>query len=120
MCVFQSKRLLLACGLVVAALSGGSPQLLAAAPGQDGDSVQRPVSAAGLDLSNAKDRAVLNHRVAVAAYKVCQQVMNGDASGYPLYAECMERAKADARHQVEALVAAADKKGALVASARPQ
>ncbi len=77
------------------------------------DSRSAVVSTSGLDLATPQDQAVLRHRVAVAAHQVCEQVTQGDGMGSPGYTECFNRAKADARAQVEAQIAMANSRAML-------
>ena len=65
------------------------------------------VSTDGLDLTKAADQALLRHRVATAAHKVCEQVTHGNSITDPGYEACFENAVRTARRDVDARVAAA-------------
>ncbi len=66
------------------------------------------VSTAGLNAARPADQAVLRHRIAVAAHKVCDAVTQGDALTTPGYVECVGKASADATSQLEGRIVAAD------------
>jgi UrcA family protein len=58
------------------------------------------VSTRGVDMTKPADQAMMRHRIAVAAHKVCDQVTEGDALTSPGYAECVGHATADASAQI--------------------
>jgi UrcA family protein len=85
-------------------------------------SVESPVivvSTSGLNPANARDQAVLRHRIAVATHKLCDQVTQGDPMTSPGYAACVSRAMADARPQLDNQIAMATSR-AMVASVTPK
>ena len=77
------------------------------------------VSTSGPDPAKPQDRAVLRHRIAVAAHKVCDQVAPGDPMTSSGYADCFSRTTADARSQLDSQVAIATSR-AMVASIAPK
>jgi UrcA family protein len=79
------------------------------------DQAAMSVSTSGVDLTNPAGQAVLSHRIAVAAHKLCAQVTTGDALSSDAYADCVGRATADGKAQLDSRIAAASTR-AMVAS----
>jgi UrcA family protein len=110
MSIFTTTRL-----VSVLALAAFATPVVASAEVQNADTRVAVVSFSGLDPARADDQAVLRHRIAVAAHKVCEQVTQGDSMASPGYTECFSRAVADARSQLDSQVAMASSR-AMVAS----
>jgi len=103
MSFFTAPRLLATLALAAAALPAVSQ---AAEPAYE--THVQVVSTAGLNLAQSPDQAILRHRIAVAAYRVCSQVVQGDPLNSPGYAECFAKATADARAQMQNQIASAN------------
>jgi len=73
------------------------------------------VSTSGVDITNPAGQALLTHRIAVAAHKLCDQVAEGDALSSDAYGDCVGRATADGKAQLDSRIAAASTR-AMVAS----
>ena len=83
----------------------------------DSDSRVVLVSTAGLNAARPADQAVLRHRIAVAAHKVCDAVTQGDSLTAPGYADCVGKANADAKLQLEDRIATASNTAAVTSIA---
>jgi UrcA family protein len=81
----------------------------------DSDTSVVTVSMAGLNAARPADQAILRHRITVATHKLCDAVTQGDALTAPGYADCVGKANADARSQLEDRIATA-RHGTTVAS----
>ena len=96
-----------------AALLPGLP-----AHAQDADTVQtrsKRVGVGDLDLTRAADRAVLAHRIELAAREVCG-LYDGDGGAFSsTYRTCHDDAVEDAAAQTDLLVAATRTKGKILA-----
>jgi UrcA family protein len=114
MSAFKTTRL-----VSVLALAAFIAPVVANATEQATDTHVVVVSLSGLDPARAGDQAVLRHRIAVAAHKVCEVVTQGDAMGSPGYSECFSRAMVSARLQLDSEVAMANSR-AMVASVAPK
>ncbi len=65
------------------------------------------VSTNGMDLTNPAARAMLTHRIVVVAHKLCGQMSTGDVLTSDAFDECVGRATADAKSQMDSRIAAA-------------
>lgn len=105
---------------IFAATVAGTTLPAAAAPAQASpDEVVRRVSTAGLDLTQAADRAILRHRIDVAALNVCKEVTGDNSLEEPGFRDCFVRVASSAWTQMDVRVAAA-KSRAMVASGTPK
>ena len=69
--------------------------------------VTRTISARGLDLSSASGRAVMVHRVAIGAHKVCSELAFPGGDTTPAAQDCTADAFKDGFQQVQRLFVAA-------------
>jgi len=115
---FTARRLLARALLAATVAALTLPAAAAPAPAATDDVVRR-VSTAGLNLTQAADRAILRHRIVVAALKVCKEVTDGDSLEQPGFRDCFQRSAAGALAQMDVQVAAARTR-AMVASGTPK
>jgi UrcA family protein len=110
MAIFTAPRLFAAFALVAIALPAA-----AKAAGSAPDQSIVTISTSGLNLANPAAQATLAHRIVLAAHKVCGQVTAGDALSSDAFDDCVGRATADAKSQMQSRIAAASTR-AMVAS----
>jgi UrcA family protein len=77
------------------------------------DWVFRVVSVRNLNLTEPADRAVLKHRINVAAYKVCNDVGNAQGLASDSFTTCVRTSLKDANRQVQPLIAMAIRRSEL-------
>ena len=87
----------------------------AAEPVTDGQGAALHVSTVGLDLTQQADQARLKRRIAVAASKLCAEILDASSTTDPGFSDCFSRVAADARAQAELQIAAAQSR-AMVAT----
>ncbi|WP_428391325.1 UrcA family protein [Lichenicoccus sp.] len=115
--IVTTRRLasLLAVLPLAAILLGGASQ---PAQAQDSETSSTLVSIADLDLSRAADRAVLAHRIELAARRVCGLYDSAGEWMSASYKTCHDDAVANASGQVDLLVASARTRGRVLADAQ--
>ena len=73
------------------------------------------VSTTGMDASKPADQAILRHRIAVAAHRLCTQVTQQESLTSPAYTACVATATTDAKAQLGVQIAKANS-SAMIAS----
>jgi UrcA family protein len=90
----------------------------AATPATDSSMVELHVSTVGLDITKPADQALLRHRIAVAAAKLCAMVNDGAGLGEDSFNDCFQRTAGETRRQADAQIAALQSKAMVAFIAR--
>jgi UrcA family protein len=113
----SGKRILGLAGMAAWLAGGLAHPAAAMEPATDRSTVELRVSTSGLDLTKAADQALLRHRIAVAASKLCAMVNHTASLTDEGYDACFQKAAAEARRQADAQIAALQSKAIAAAIA---
>jgi UrcA family protein len=110
----QTLKIIAASALATAAIIKAAPALAEPLPAENVSIVRT----ADLDLSSAKGRAALDHRLVNAAAEVCGWTSDADLSGKNELRKCRHEVLAAARSDSEALLAGLEEGRAIRVAAR--